>query len=58
MDNSGKTYQVRRYRNGYGTGTQIATGLRTLEEAVETVWRLTQLQDEQGGSADYTLLPD
>jgi hypothetical protein len=52
------TYQVRRYRSGYGTGTVMATGLRTLEEAVEIVWRLTQLQDEQGGSVEYTLLPE
>jgi len=53
------TYQVRRYRvGGGGTGSQIATGLRTLGEAVEIALRLTLLQDELGGNDEFCILPE
>ena len=52
-----KTYQVRCYRDGYGKGTQIATNL-PLDEAVEVAFRLTQWEHLEGGTGDFTILPD
>lgn len=57
-DTETQNYQVRRYRMGrYSTGLQVASGV-TLEDAVKIVFRLTEMQEEYGGSGEYCILPE